>query len=234
MIYRVKGFSVVYEVDIFSGILYLFYDQMSVRSLISGSSVFSKSNLYIWKFSVHILLKPNLKDFEHYFLACEMTAVAQLFEHSWASLIVQLVKNCLQCRRPQFDSWVRKMHWRRDRLPTPVFLGFPCDLAGKEYVCKTSWRRESLPTPVLWPREFHRLDSPWGCKESDSTEQLSLSHSLALPFFGTGMKTDIYQSCDHSWIFQICCHVDYNTLTASSFRIWNSSAAILPPLPTSS
>ena len=101
------------------------------------SSVFSKSDLYIWKFSVNILLKPNLKDFEHYFLACEMSAVVRLFEHSWASLIAQLVKNCLQCRRPQFDSWVRKIHWRRDRLPTPVFLGFPCDSAGKEYACNT-------------------------------------------------------------------------------------------------
>ena len=38
----------------------------------------------------------------------------------------------LLCRRPQFDSWVRKIHWRRDRLPTPVFLGFPGDSAGKE------------------------------------------------------------------------------------------------------
>ena len=39
----------------------------------------------------------------------------------------------LQFRRPQFDSWVRKVRWRRDRLPTPVFLGFPCDSAGKEF-----------------------------------------------------------------------------------------------------
>ena len=39
---------------------------------------------------------------------------------------------CLQCRRPWFDSWVEKIHWRRDRLPTPVFLGFPCGSADKE------------------------------------------------------------------------------------------------------
>jgi len=42
----------------------------------------------------------------------------------------------LQCRRLQFDSWVRKIHWRRARLPTPVFLGFPCCSAGKESTCK--------------------------------------------------------------------------------------------------
>ena len=41
----------------------------------------------------------------------------------------------LQCRRPQFDSWLRKIHWRRDRLPSPVFLGFSCGSAGKESVC---------------------------------------------------------------------------------------------------
>ena len=39
---------------------------------------------------------------------------------------------CLQCRRPQFDSWLGKICWRRERLPTPVFLGFPCGSAGKE------------------------------------------------------------------------------------------------------
>ena len=97
-----------------------------------------------------------------------------------------------ECRRPWFDSWVGKICWRRDRLPTPVFLGFPCGSAGKEYaynvgdlgcgrpgfdpwVGKIPWRRERLPTPVFWPGEFQGLYSPWGPKELDRTEQLSLS-----------------------------------------------------------
>ena len=42
---------------------------------------------------------------------------------------------CLQCRRPQFNSWVGKICWRRDRLPTPVFLGFPDGSDGKEPAC---------------------------------------------------------------------------------------------------
>ena len=41
----------------------------------------------------------------------------------------------MQCRRPRFDSWVRKIRWRRDKLPTPVFLGFPGGSAGKESAC---------------------------------------------------------------------------------------------------
>jgi len=52
-----------------------------------------------------------------------------------ASLIAQLVKNLPQCRRPQCGSWVGTIHWRRDRLPTPVFLSFPCGSAGKESAC---------------------------------------------------------------------------------------------------
>ena len=56
-------------------------------------------------------------------------------------------------------------------------------------------------------------------------------HSLPMPFFGIGMKTDLLQSCGHCWIFQICWHVECSTFTASSFRIWNSSAGIpSPPL----
>ena len=50
-------------------------------------------------------------------------------------------------------------------------------------------------------------------------------------FFGIAMKTDIFQSCDHCWVFQICWHTEYSTLTASSFRIWNSLSGIpSPPL----
>ena len=48
-------------------------------------------------------------------------------------------------------------------------------------------------------------------------------HSLALPFFGIGMKTDLFQSCDHCWVFQICWHIECSTFKASSFRIWNNS-----------
>ena len=56
-------------------------------------------------------------------------------------------------------------------------------------------------------------------------------HSLALPFFGTGMKTDLFQSCGQYSVFQICWHSDCSTFTASSFRFWNSLTGIpSPPL----
>ena len=50
-------------------------------------------------------------------------------------------------------------------------------------------------------------------------------------FFGTGMKTDLFQSCGHSWVFQICWHIECSIFTAWSFRIWNNSTGIpSPPL----
>ena len=56
-------------------------------------------------------------------------------------------------------------------------------------------------------------------------------HSLVLPFFGIWMKIDLFQSCGHCWVFQICWHIECSTFTASSFRIWNSSTGIpSPPL----
>ena len=69
VIHTVKGFSIVSEaeVDVFLEFSCFFYDPTDVGNLISGSSAFSKTSLNIWKFSVHILLKPWLEDFEHYF-----------------------------------------------------------------------------------------------------------------------------------------------------------------------
>ena len=67
MIHTVKGFKSSQWSRCFSGMLLLFYDPRDVGNLISGSSCFSKSSLNIWKVSVNILLKPSLKDFEHYF-----------------------------------------------------------------------------------------------------------------------------------------------------------------------
>ena len=73
-----------------------------------------------------------------------------------AFIVAQLVKNPLQYGRPGFDSCVGK----------------------------TPWRKEWLPTPVFWPGELHGLHSSWGRKESDTTEQLSLSVSKQISIFG--------------------------------------------------
>ena len=69
MIHTVKGFSIVNEaeIDVFLEFSCFFNDPADVGNLISGSSAFIKSSLDIWKFSVHIPLKPGLENFEHYF-----------------------------------------------------------------------------------------------------------------------------------------------------------------------
>ena len=69
VIHTVKGFSVVNkaEVDVFLEFSCFFYDPTDVDNLNSGSSAFAKSSLNIWMFSVDILLKPGLENFEHYF-----------------------------------------------------------------------------------------------------------------------------------------------------------------------
>ena len=70
VIHIVKGFSVVNEaeLDVFLEFSCFFCDPMDVGNLISSSSAFSKTSSNIWKFLVHILLKPHLKNFEHYFV----------------------------------------------------------------------------------------------------------------------------------------------------------------------
>ena len=79
MVHTVKGFSVVNEaeVDVFLELSCFFYDPTDVGNLISGSSPFSKSILNIWKFSVHILLKPSWRILSITLLVCEMSAIVQ-------------------------------------------------------------------------------------------------------------------------------------------------------------
>ena len=135
VIHAVKGFGIVNkaEVYVFLELSCFFDDPLDIGNLISGASVFSKSSfsLNIWKFTVHILLKPDLKNFEHYFASV------------WD-----------ECK------------------------------------CAVVW--------TFFP----------------------------LPFFGIGMKTDLFQSCGHCWVFQICWHFECSTFTASSFRIRKSSTRI--------
>ena len=69
MIHTVKGFGIVNkaETDVFLELFNFFDDSADVDDLISGSSAFSKTSLNIWKFMVHVLLKPGLENFDHYF-----------------------------------------------------------------------------------------------------------------------------------------------------------------------
>ena len=90
-----------------------------------------------------------------------MLSLTAIFACHHTSLVLRYScwRNCLQCRRPQFDSWVRKIPWKKVRLPTPVFF----------------------------PGEFHGQRSlegysPWGHKESDTTERLTVSHFTTFCF----------------------------------------------------
>ena len=78
MIHTVKGFDIVNkaEIDVFLELSCFFNDPADIGNLISGSSAFSKNSLNIWKFMVHVLLKPGLENFEHYFTS-EMNAIVQ-------------------------------------------------------------------------------------------------------------------------------------------------------------
>ena len=94
----------------------------------------------------------------------------------WASLVAQLVQN----PPAMWETWVRS------------------------WVGKIPWRRKRLPTPVFWPGEFHGQYSPWGRKESDLTEQLSLSlylvyvwYLISLSAEDTEMSKTFTNSCLH-------------------------------------
>ena len=77
--HTVKDFGIVNkaEIYVFLELFCFFDDPTDVGNLISGSSAFSKTSLNIWKFTVHVLLKLGLENFEHYFIACEMSAIVQ-------------------------------------------------------------------------------------------------------------------------------------------------------------
>ena len=136
VIHTVKSFGIVNkaEIDVFLELFCFFEDAADVGNLISGSSAFSKTSLNIWKFTVHVLLKPRLEHFEQ-------------------------------------------------------------DFTGVRDECSCA---------IVWA------------------------------FFGLGMKTDLFQSCGHCWIFQICWYIECCTFTASSFMIWKSSTGNpSPPLVSS-
>ena len=79
VIHTVKGFGIVnkVEIDAFMELSCFFYDPADVGNLISGSSAFFKTSLNIWKFTVHVLLKPGLENLSITLLVCEMSAIVR-------------------------------------------------------------------------------------------------------------------------------------------------------------
>ena len=94
MIHTVKGFSVVNEaeVDVFVEFSHFSCDPVDVGNLISGSSTFSKSSLNIWKFSVHILLKPGLENLEHNFPSV------------WNEAVIKIIPKKKKCKQAKWLS----------------------------------------------------------------------------------------------------------------------------------
>ena len=93
-----------------------------------------------------------------------------------------------------------------------------------------AWTSESSQFMYCWSLAWRILSIILLVCEMSAVVQL-FEHSLALPFFGTGMKTDLFQSCDHCWVFQIFWHIKWRSFTASPFRIWKSSTGIPSPPP---
>ena len=93
------------EVDVFLELSCFFYDPTDVGNLISGSSAFCKSSLNIWKFSVHVLLKPSLENFEYYFASMWISGtgehgglpslVSHRVEHDWSDLAAACEMNAI-------------------------------------------------------------------------------------------------------------------------------------------
>ena len=108
----IKGFGVVNkaEIDAFLELSCFFYDLADVGNLISVSSAFSKSSLNIWKFMVHVLLKPGLENFEHYFECnwwvrwVQLCGSLSVLWHCLSSLVAQTVKRLSTMRETQVWS----------------------------------------------------------------------------------------------------------------------------------
>ena len=145
----------------------------------------------------------------HLFLGNFLSWIASFQNIQGAFLESQLVKN-LQCRRPQLNSWVRKFPWRRVGITTPVTLCFP----GASDSKGSAWNAGDLgliPGLGRSPGEgkdyllqysgLENIYSPWGPKESDTTEQLYFTCILTpLNCFCTSVKNQLDILCGFFWV----------------------------------
>ena len=151
--HTVKGFGIVNEaeIDVFLELSCFFHDPADVGNLISGSSAFSKTSLNIWKFTVHILLKPGLENFEHYFTSCQqLWPIPTSSNTHWTPVTLCCLLVALS-RPPLWDPMDCSPLGSSVLPPPPV--------------CLTKEERQELCTDYTWPLEriwFKRLFSRKG------------------------------------------------------------------------
>ena len=105
MIHTVKGFGIVNKakVDVFPELSCFFDEPADVGNLISGSSAFSKTSLNIWKFTVHVLLKPGLENFQHYFASvwdecnCAVVRASLVLPFFRIEMKTDILESCGHC-----------------------------------------------------------------------------------------------------------------------------------------
>ena len=114
-----------------------------------------------------------------------------------------------ECRRPWFNSWIRKIHWRRDRLPTPVFLGFPCVSAGKESTCNAGdlglipGLGRSPGEGKGYPLQYSGLENSMDCIVHEVTKSQTepsgfYFHNLSITVIGTVQSES--RHVDFGWV----------------------------------
>ena len=168
MIHIVKGFGIVNEteIDVFLELSCFFDDPADVVNLISGSSAFSKTSLNICKFTVHVLLKPGLENFEHYF-----TSV-------WDECICCNLKvNLLSCSISKLLQWLRIFPVAQMVKNLPAIQETQVWSTGREDPLEKGMAIHSsiLSWRIPWTGSLVG-HCPWGHKESDTTEGLTLLH----------------------------------------------------------
>jgi len=145
---------------------------------------------------------------------------------------------CLQCRRPRFNFWVRKICWKRDRLHTPVFTGFPCDSVGKESTCNVG---DLGLIPGLgrfpgegkgYPLQYSGLENSMDSIVHGVTKSQTLMSDFDFHFHGITTKAEdmhilwISNSTPRyllnrnacTWTRNICKNV-HNSITSKSFKV---------------
>ena len=149
---------------------------------------------------------------------------SHLFQNFPQFTVIHKVKGCGIVKKAEIDVF----------LELSCFFDDPADIgnliSGSSAFSKTAWTFGSSWFMYCWSLAWRILNITLLAYEMSAIVQY-FEHSLALPFLGIGMKTDLFQSCGHCWVFQICWHSECSTFTSSSFRIWNSSTEIpSPPL----